>query len=151
MPADESEVTGGFATIPGTPVPSGIDGANDFDADSVGRPGEGQCANCGGATFLCGDSDEPLAGGAVGAATGASNGIDPNGMETGETGALPACCKIPSGPLGIEGISGAPPAKLGTPPACGFSLYIRDAIWAIKSGEISSTAYLDRWALAELT
>jgi hypothetical protein len=58
----------------------------------------------------------------VGADIGASNGTEPNGIETGETGALPACCKTPSGPLGIESISGAPPPKLDTPSACGFSL-----------------------------
>ena len=113
MPAEESEDTGGLVTTPGAPAPSVMLGENAFGADSLVGAIEGQWANCGGATVVCGASAADGISGANGAACG---------IELTENGRLPMCSGIATGVDCIEGGLGGAASNAGTPSSLGFSL-----------------------------
>lgn len=114
MPAEESDDIGGLVTTPGAPAPSGMLGENALDADSLVGAMEGQWANCGGATVLCGASAVDGISGANGAACG---------IELTENGRLPMCSGTATGVDCIDGgLAGGAAPNAGTPSALGFSL-----------------------------
>ena len=124
IPADESEGTGGFAAKPGAAVPSGSRGRECLRrALRLETPGEGQCANCGGATLRSAETARCTVWVPDEATTAGIKWRRPCGIETGETGTLPACCvaAFPRTRASTASQVTLPP-KLGTPSVCGFSL-----------------------------